>query len=65
MSNYFKEAATVTQKLYGEYCNVVRAEGLEPVPYHSYGTLYNPSSPLPRNANWILHTRRINNGKSK
>ncbi len=41
MSNYFKEAKEVTQKMYGGYCNMCYELGIKPKPYHEFKTTPN------------------------
>lgn len=57
---WIAEYKTATQQAYGGYCNYIRDEGLTPVPYHAFQSLWEKVYHLPkkeRKAELILLTR--------
>lgn len=57
MSNHFKEARDVTQAAYGYYCNVIRGNGMTPVPYEQFKGF--PHIGEMRKQMWIESTKAV------
>ena len=55
MENFFKELRRETQTNYGGYCNQVRANGIEPVPYHVFAKKFH----FEHKSKWLELTNEI------
>lgn len=56
----FKQSPYNNYKSYGAYCNVVRDQGLEPVPYYKFRNFDWISPMHGRKKYWIEKTNEIN-----